>query len=801
MSNYSKTTDFAAKDSLPSGDSGKIIRGSEFETEFDNISTAIATKADAADPTFTGTVTIDGLTVNGNTTLGNAATDTVTVTADIASNLIPSADDTYNLGASGAEWNDLFIDGTANIDSLVADTADINGGTIDGVTIGGSSAGAGTFTSITTTGNVNFGDNDKAIFGASSDLQIYHSGSHSVIEDSGTGNLFIKGTNLSLRDADGNDYITMVDGGSGGTVSLLHLGSTKLATTSTGIDVTGVITTDGMTTSADINFGDNDKAVFGAGSDLEIFSQGTDALIRNGNATAEMRIESDDRIVISDRGFNEAFAVFNDDSDVKLYHDGSQKLATTSTGVDVTGTVIASSGVDITNGSSSFNRTHSTTTASLQVLNLKATSSGDMADGFGPSIVFAASDTGTTSNQIAEINVVRAGSDTAFDMQFQTADATRLNVGSNGDISFYEDTGTTAKLFWDSSAERLGIGDSSPSKTLTVVDTSSGNTTTPAMFQNSGGVGSAVELRLAPTPYPNDIGSTARWSAIRAINSDVGNATDLAFLTNDISADPTERMRIDHDGNVGIGVVPETDWHSNYAALQLNTGGALSSYASGTVFGTALSTNQRTTGDTFVGGNKYIASKAAQLYLQDNSGNHIWYNAASGTADATISWNERMRISSSGNLLVRCTDLPTGSASGFGFTADQFYTATTSTSANTQVRFYNGNGLVGSIVTDGSATAYNTSSDQRLKDNIVDAPSASDDIDAIQVRSFDWKADGSHQKYGMVAQELQSVAPEAVTGDADSEDMMGVDYSKLVPMMLKEIQSLRARVAQLEGEN
>ena len=89
---------------------------------------------------------------------------------------------------------------------------------------------------------------------------------------------------------------------------------------------------------------------------------------------------------------------------------------------------------------------------------------------------------------------------------------------------------------------------------------------------------------------------------------------------------------------------------------------------------------------------------------------------------------------------------------------------------------YNG-GDVGNISVTASATAFNTSSDQRLKDNIVDAPSASDDIDAIQVRSFDWKADGSHQKYGMVAQELQSVAPEAVTGDADSDDMMGVDYS------------------------
>lgn len=70
MSNYTKTTDFAAKDSLPSGDSGKIIRGSEFETEFDNISTAIATKADTASPTFTGTVVIPSLTFTGTLSTG-----------------------------------------------------------------------------------------------------------------------------------------------------------------------------------------------------------------------------------------------------------------------------------------------------------------------------------------------------------------------------------------------------------------------------------------------------------------------------------------------------------------------------------------------------------------------------------------------------------------------------------------------------------------------------------------------------------------------------------------------------------
>ena len=70
MSNYTVTTDFAAKDSLPSGSSGKIIRGSEFTTEFNNISTAIASKANTASPTFTGTVTIPALTFTGTLDTG-----------------------------------------------------------------------------------------------------------------------------------------------------------------------------------------------------------------------------------------------------------------------------------------------------------------------------------------------------------------------------------------------------------------------------------------------------------------------------------------------------------------------------------------------------------------------------------------------------------------------------------------------------------------------------------------------------------------------------------------------------------
>jgi len=61
MSNYTKTTDFAQKDSLPSGSAAKIVKGSEINTEFNDIATAVATKANLAGPTFTGTVTVPTL--------------------------------------------------------------------------------------------------------------------------------------------------------------------------------------------------------------------------------------------------------------------------------------------------------------------------------------------------------------------------------------------------------------------------------------------------------------------------------------------------------------------------------------------------------------------------------------------------------------------------------------------------------------------------------------------------------------------------------------------------------------------
>ena len=83
----------------------------------------------------------DALKANGDVTLGgNASTDTVTFTSKVASNILPSADNSFDLGASGAEWKDLHVTGTANIDALVSESATITGGAISG--------GTGSFTTL-----------------------------------------------------------------------------------------------------------------------------------------------------------------------------------------------------------------------------------------------------------------------------------------------------------------------------------------------------------------------------------------------------------------------------------------------------------------------------------------------------------------------------------------------------------------------------------------------------------------------------------------------------------------------------
>jgi hypothetical protein len=178
----------------------------------------------------------------------------------------------------------------------------------------------------TLTGNVNLGDNVKANFGAGSDLQIYHNGSNSYIDEVGTGNLRIRAIDLEIMKAGTGEY--MIKGVADGAVTLYHDNAAKIATTATGISVTGNAT-----------FADNDKAIFGAGSDLQIYHNGSTSVIED-SGTGALQIKATD-LEIRSYTTNENYIYCVENGAVTLYYNDAAKIATSATGVTVTGTVAA----------------------------------------------------------------------------------------------------------------------------------------------------------------------------------------------------------------------------------------------------------------------------------------------------------------------------------------------------------------------------------------------------------------------------------------------------------------------------
>jgi len=245
----------------------------------------------------------------------------------------------------------------------------------------------------------------------------------------------------------------------------------------------------------------------------------------------------------------------------------------------------------------------------------------------------------------------------------------------------------------------------------------------------------------------------------------------------------TERAKITSGGNLLVGLSSASlGTRLEVKSSNSQLAGFISSDANGTSYEVRGSSGKISHYATY-------ATSAIDCY-------HAWFTTASSGAQT-----QAVTLDADGWLYLGTTSTSTAGNAIVAYSntvAGQFSIghANGTSSGNSYAGFqYNGS-TIGSITQSGTtAVLYNLTSDQRLKENIQDADSASSLIDAIQVRQFNWKTDQTHQRYGFIAQELVTVAPEAVHQPNDTKEMMAVDYSKLVPMLVKEIQSLRQRLS------
>ena len=682
-------TGYTRNDTADNIADGNIINASDLDGEFDALQSAFDNSSGH---------THDGTAGEGAPIEKVGPNQEVVVTATV---LRPAANNTIDLGVQTTnEFKNLYIDGTAYLDSV-----DIDGGTIDGLsilTVDNLSLNGNTITSTDTDGNLNlrangdgiiiidstdlkFGDTDKAMFGNGTDLQIYHDGSNSYIDEAGTGTLRIRGYN-QVRITDLSDNVAAIFKGDA-EATLYHNNSAKFATTDTGISVTGdvdasddlILSSDGskITFGADgdvelehihnfgltlkttgtgdnafpefvlqsnedtiiadevigridfdtnstaggvsvgvqaritvdstdtysstvagsrmefyttksngaltkalqiepdqsiiftgganvtldatnntLDFPDNFKIMVGSGDDLQIYHDGTRNYIDSN--TTELRLKTSELRMVNSANTEIGLKAVEDGA-VTLYYDANPKLATASTGVDITGAFTATDGSTITVGDNSvaLNLVSTDTDASQgPILRLTRDATGAASDVIG-TIHYYGEDAGGNGTQYAEIEGrIGDATDGAEDGELVLStmisgtSRARLNFNStesvfnegSHDLDFRVESDTDPNAFFVQGSDGFtGIGTGAPAAHLHV---------------NSGGI------NLAGLFESTDLGtivtiidhSTTGGSAAEQGLQTVGDQLEIRAVDNlSFETATVEAMRIASTGNVGIG--------------------------------------------------------------------------------------------------------------------------------------------------------------------------------------------------------------------------------------------------------
>ena len=653
MTNYTKTTDFASKDTLPSGNANKIVKGTEIDTEFNNIATAVATKADSASPTFTGVISVpDGsasapsITNTGDTNAGLffSAADTLAFTAGgtaqftMADGVIaPVTDNDIDLGTSSLKFKDFYIDGIAYLDAInlngtaiTSTAAEIN--ILDGVT--STAAELNILDGVTsTTAELNILD---GVTSTAAEINLLDGVTATTTE------LNYNDTGASVGTVVASKVVTVdanKDVASFRNITLtgeLDAGSLDI---SGDADIDGTLETDALSingtavtsTAAELNildgkaFLDEDNMASNSATgiasqqsikayvDSQVTAQDLDFQADSGGALS-IDLDSETLTFTGGTGIDTSGSgnavTFAIDSTVTTL-TGSQTLTNkTLTAPTLTGTAVVAS-LDISGDIDVDGTTN------LDVVDIDGavdmastlTTAGDISINAGsgnPSFTIKTAGAGNNPH----INY-RAGDNTVFDTMLVASAATdywRVGYGASGSV--------TSEFLAVTSAGNVGIGTTLPDSPLEIqAATNSSSDTTYLKLFNAG-------ENVGHIDFENGNGSLARITGTKEGSGASANDGILTFSTA-LDTSLSERMRIDSSGQVGIGV------SSVSSALHVagSTGITLGAIASNTWQTTAIKAIDE--------GSSFKGSLA------------FYTHASAGSAGSAT---ERMRIDSSGNV-------------------------------------------------------------------------------------------------------------------------------------------------------
>ena len=590
--------------------------------------------------------------------------------------------------------------------------------------------------------------------------------------------------------------------------------------------MTGTIVQNG----GNIDFSDGRSANFGSGDDLQIYHDGSNSYIKD-VGTGDFRIWADNPNISSLSG-NKYF--YGNNGSAELYHSGNKKLETTSTGISVTGGGVftgslASVSIGTTGNDISFSRNSDNYinaaggTSSNIVLNplnrfvvntdnaerMRIDSSGNLCLGLTSTNyrMEVQSNSGESrllhlknpSNNYGESSIMRLGTETTD------------NFGA--EIGFYRGTSSNADrgLFLDGSGTgsqqvklltngNLGIGTSSPSEKLTV-ESGAGFIATfksltasdfrPIRFQNAAG---------------NDVGYLGNDDStddffLRA------NDQPLVFGSGSSGA---ERMRIDASGNVGVGTATPRVQTEIYGTGQLTSAISDSGNTGATL---SLSSNSGSAGSggcllfaalNDSGNTKPQASIKSLLTNGSLQGvGDLAFSTRASTSDAVLT--ERMRITSAGDLLVGTTTSFALATHDPNVITNQSFGVSDGTNNSTigldRIHFDSSNyfvlngSAIGVKLVNG-ATAWAAQSDESLKENIKPLENVLDKIKDYRCVEYNLKAEKTDKKIGFIAQDWEQDFDAIVDKDADG--ILSMKYTETIPVLLKAIQELSAKLEALE---